>query len=418
MNIIEKNIRDLIPYDKNPRNNDGAVEAVAASIKEFGWKVPIVIDAKGVIVAGHTRAKAAERLGLEKVPCIVADDLTEEQVKAFRLADNKTAELAEWDMSLLDEELAGIEEIDMAQFGFDAEAFQEEGEVVEDNFNEEPPEEPISQSGQIWKLGRHRLMVGDSTKAEDVKALMGGELADLVITDPPYNVDYVGKTKDALKIQNDKMSSDNFLAFLTDAFKNMRDALREGGAFYIWHAASETPNFWKACENAGLQVRQQLIWVKNVFVMGRQDYQWKHEPALYGWKDGAAHYFVNDRTQDTIARDDTVDFEKLKKEEAIELLKKIFEDQEPSSVIYENRPSRAELHPTMKPVNLFARLMKNSSKSGEKVLDLFSGSGTTIMAAEQLDRQAFAMEYDPHYADVIIRRWEEFTGQKAELCTE
>lgn len=415
MNIKEMNTADLLPYENNPRNNDAAVDAVAASIKEFGWKNPIVIDSDGVIVAGHTRHKAAKKLGIEKVPCIVADDLTEEQIKAFRLADNKTAELAEWAPELLEEELAAIADIDMRQFGFDLDIFQEEGEVVEDDFDEEPPEEPISQSGQIWKLGRHRLMVGDSTKAEDVQALMGGELADLVITDPPYNVDYVGKTKDALKIKNDKMSSDHFLEFLTDAFNNMRDALKEGGAFYIWHAASETPNFWRACENAELQVRQQLIWVKNVFVMGRQDYQWKHEPALYGWKDGAAHYFVNDRTQDTIIRDDTVDFEKLNKAQAIELLKMIFESQEPSSVIFENRPSRAELHPTMKPVNLFGTLMKNSSKPGEKVLDLFGGSGTTIMAAEQLNRQAYAMEYDPHYADVIIRRWEEFTGQKAVL---
>lgn len=415
MEILEISVSELKPYENNPRINDEAVAKVAESIKEFGWKVPLVIDRDNVIVAGHTRLRAAQELGLQTVPAIRADDLTPEQVKAFRLADNKTAEFAEWDFDKLAEELEGIEEIDMGAFGFDTEDFMDEGEVVEDDWEEELPEEPTSQLGEIYQLGRHRLMVGDSTKEEDVKALMDGELADLVITDPPYNVDYVGKTKDALKIQNDKMSSAGFLAFLTDAFDNLRDNTKEGGAFYIWHAASETQNFWQACTDANLQVRQQIIWVKNIFVMGRQDYQWKHEPCLYGWVDGAGHYFINDRTQDTIIQDDTIDFDKLKKDEAIELLKKIFEDQEPSSVIFEDRPSRAEIHPTMKPINLFGRLIKNSSRKGEKVLNLFGGSGTTIMAAEQLDRTAYVMEFDPKYADAIIARWEEFTGEKAEL---
>ena len=414
ISIIEKNINDLKPYGNNPRINDEAVEKVAEIIKEFGWKVPVVVDKNDVIVAGHTRLKAAQQLGIETVPVIVADDLTPEQVKAFRLADNKTAEFANWDMEMLAKELEEIQDIDMDLFGFDfPEA--EIDEVVEDEWEEELPEEPKSKLGEIYQLGKHRLMVGDSTKPGDVKALMNGEKADLVITDPPYNVDYVGKTKDALKIQNDKMSNANFLSFLTDAFENLRENTRPGGAFYIWHAASETPNFWMACINADLQVRQQLIWVKNVFVMGRQDYQWKHEPCLYGWVDGAGHYFINDRTQDTILADDTIEFEKLKKDEAIDLLRKIYEQYEPSSVIFEDRPSRAEIHPKMKPINLFARLMKNSSKKGEKVLDLFGGSGTTIMAAEQLDRQAFVMEFDPKYADAIIARWEEFTGEKAQL---
>jgi site-specific DNA-methyltransferase (adenine-specific) len=414
MEIYEISINDLKPYENNPRINDDAIDKVAESIKEFGWKVPVVIDQNNIIVAGHTRLKAAQKLGLDKVPCIIADDLTPEQVKAFRLADNKTAEFAAWDFEKLAEELGEITEIDMAQFGFE-EIQAEEGEIIEDEWDEELPEEPKSKGGQIYQLGRHRLMVGDSTKAEDVKALMDGALADLVITDPPYNVDYVGKTKDALKIQNDKMSGAGFLKFLTDAFDNLRENTKEGGAFYIWHAAIETQNFWQACTDAQLQVRQQIIWVKNIFVMGRNDYQWKHEPCLYGWVDGAAHYFISDRTKDTIIADDTVDFDKLKKEEAIELLKKIFEEHEPSSVIFEDRPTRAEIHPTMKPINLFATLMKNSSRSGEKVLDLFGGSGTTIMAAEQLNRTAYVMEFDPKYADAIIQRWEDFTGEKAEL---
>lgn len=303
----------------------------------------------------------------------------------------------------------------MAAFGFEMQDFMDDGEVVEDDWNEDVPEEPTSQGGEIYQLGRHRLMVGDSTKAEDVKALMNGELADLVITDPPYNVDYTGKTKDAMKIQNDKMSSDSFLAFLTDAFVNLRDNTKEGGAFYIWHAATETRNFWQACHDAALQVRQQIIWVKNIFVLGRQDYHWRHEPCLYGWVDGGSHYFINDRSQDTVLEPSSVDFDKIKKDEAIEIIKKIYQQLEPSSVIYEDKPSKADIHPTMKPVNLFARLIKNSSKSGDKVLDLFGGSGTTIMAAEQLGRSAYVMEYDPHYADAIIARWEKFTGEKAEL---
>lgn len=422
MQIIEKDIKDLKPYGNNPRINDEAVEKVAESIKEFGWKVPVVVDKNDVIVAGHTRLKAAQQLGIETVPVIVADDLTPEQVKAFRLADNKTAEFANWDMDMLAKELEEIQDIDMDLFGFDfPEA--EIDEVVEDEFDEEPPEEPTSQRGQVWKLGNHRLMIGDSTDAEDVKTLMNGELADLIVTDPPYNValgqhmrpseaKQLHRRTDGLVIDNDAFDNDSdFIEFIRKAIVNGINNTKEGGVFYIWYASTQSLNFLKAAEAAGITIREQLIWVKNIFAMGRQDYQWRHEPCLYGWKDGAAHYFINDRTQSTVT-DDTPNFEKLKKDEAIELLQKIYQE---TSIIYENKPSKSELHPTMKPVNLFATLMKNSSRKGEKVLDLFGGSGTTIMAAEQLERAAFVMEFDPHYADVIIRRWEDFTGKKVEL---
>lgn len=224
-------------------------------------------------------------------------------------------------------------------------------------------------------------MCGDSTKEEDVAKLMDGNLADMVVTDPPYNVDYVGKTEDALKIKNDKMNDDNFLQFLTDAFDCMKSHLKEGGAFYIWHADSEGFNFRYACKLNDLKIRECLIWNKNSMVMGRQDYQWKHEPCLYGWKDGASHYFIDDRTLTT--------------------------------VIDCKRPNRADLHPTMKPVELYSFQIKNSSKKNEIVLDLFAGSGTTIIACEQLDRQARVMELDEHYATVIVDRWEKLTGQKA-----
>lgn len=431
LKIVEKRIEELQPYERNPRKNDAAIEAVAASISEFGFKVPIVIDSAGVIVAGHTRLKAAKLLGLASVPCIIADDLTEDQIKAFRLADNKTAELADWDEDLLKEELEALASIDMSLFGFEIEETDPE-EITEDEFEEEPPEAARSKPGEIYQLGRHRLMIGDSTNPADVALLMDGQQAALCVTDPPYNVeDYDEKEGDLLCIRkckrytdgelrgihNDKMKDADFFEFLTAAFNNMKNALREGGAFYIWHSAAEAANFINACEAAGLQIRQQLIWVKNMMVIGRSDYHYKHEPCLYGWKGGAAHYFVDDRTQNTILLDDEPDFGKMKRDDAIALLRKLYE-QIPQSVIRESNSGKRDLHPTMKPVNLFGRLIKNSSRQGETVLDLFGGSGTAIIAAEQLNRSAYVMEYDPKYADVIIKRFEEFTGQIAKKIRE
>ncbi len=386
MNIITYQLTDIKPYDNNPRNNEEAVQYVANSIQEFGFKVPIVIDKDGVIVAGHTRYKAAQQLGLDKVPCIVADDLTPEQIKAFRLADNKTAEIATWDFEKLSLELNELEMYEMSVFGFDEESEENEiesGDVIEDDFDGELPEESYVKKGHIYKLGNHRLMCGDSTEIEDVKKLTDGEKVDLLLTDPPYNVDYVGKTKEALKIQNDKMSDDNFKLFLSEAFKNADEVMKPGAAFYIWHADSEGHHFRNACFEIEWKVRQCLIWNKNTFVLGRQDYHWKHEPCLYGWKDGAAHNFYSDRKQTTV-----LDFEK---------------------------PLRNEEHPTMKPIPLFAYIVENSSKKGDIVLDLFAGSGTTLIACEQLGRAAHVMEFDPKYAQVIIERWEEFTGEKAVL---
>lgn len=381
MQIVEKELQALQAYENNPRKNEAAVQAVAESIREFGFKVPIVIDSDGVIVAGHTRVMAARQLGLTQVPCIVADDLTPDQIRAFRLADNKTAELAEWDLEALAKELDAIEQIDMDRFGFDLSEFEAAVKVEDDEFEPELPEEPFTHEGELWELGEHRLLVGDSTKAEDVAKLMGGETADLIVTDPPYNIDYTGCTKDALKIQNDKMSDEDYVAFLRTCTENGINVLKEGGAFYIWYANTESRNVLEAMSQAGAQIRQYLIWVKSLFSLGRQDYQWRHEPCLYGWKEGAAHYFVDDRTQ--------------------------------STVLEEDKPTRSADHPTMKPVPLFGRLIQNSTKPGEIVLDLFAGSGTTVIAAEQLGRRAFVMEFDPHYADVIIRRYEEFTGKQA-----
>jgi site-specific DNA-methyltransferase (adenine-specific) len=386
MDIINIALKDLKPYENNPRKNDDAVKYVAESIKEFGFKVPIVIDKNNVIVAGHTRYKAAKKLKMSEVPCIIADDLTDEQIKAFRLADNKVAEKAEWDFDLLNAELDDIIDLDMELFGFEDALQDDAEEAVEDEFEVELPAEPKSKLGDIYQLGNNRLMCGDSTVLEDVEKLMGGEQADMLLTDPPYNVNYEGKTKDKLKIKNDKMGNDNFRQFLTDAFSNADMVMKPGAVFYIWHADSEGYNFRGACFDAGWTVRQCLIWNKNSMVMGRQDYQWKHEPCLYGWKEGAGHLWASDRKQTTV-----INFDK---------------------------PTRNDMHPTMKPIPLFDYQIKNNTKGGDVVLDLFGGSGTTIMACEQNGRHGYCMEYDPRYVDVIVDRWEKFTGAKAVLLNK
>ena len=411
-----ENIRliEIHPYEKNPRNNKPAIDAVAASIKEFGFKVPIIIDKDNIIVAGHTRYAAAKKLGMDAVPCIRANDLNEEQIKAFRLADNKVSELAEWDFDLLNEELADIS-LDMTQFGFELLSDQDNKEVIEDEAPEPQPE-PKSRPGQIYQLGNHRLMCGDSTSIEDVQKLMDGCTADLVVTDPPYNVAI--ENSKGMKIQNDDMGKSEFLEFLTQAFYNLNAALKPGGVFYVWFASREHINFETALLKNNLEVRQELIWNKNGLILGRQDYQWKHEPCLYGWKEGAPHYFFDDRTQTTVIEDKKPDIKKMKKEEMAKLLEEIYSDKISTTIINEDKPSVNDLHPTMKPIKLIARQVKNSSKIGERVLDLFGGSGSTLITCEQLDRECYTMEYDPIYVDVIIQRWENFTGKKAVLIND
>lgn len=286
-------------------------------------------------------------------------------------------------------------------------------EAEDDNFDAdadyESIEEPVTQRGDIWILGDHRLMCGDSTDLGDVNTLMGGEEADLVITDPPYNVNY----KDG-SIKNDNMDEGSFEDFLQNAFLAMFENMRSGAAAYIFHADSEGLAFRRAFRDAGFKMAECLIWEKNSFVLGRQDYQWRHEPILYGWKEGAAHYFIDDRSQDTILLEDELDLESMKKEDLITYINQIiaqYKDQ--TTVLFEKKPTKNDVHPTMKPVNLVGRLMRNSSKPGWNVLDLFGGSGSTLMAAEQIGRRAFLMELDEKFCDVIVHRWEEFTGKKA-----
>lgn len=384
MEIKQMDIGSVVPYENNPRNNKDAVEATANSIKEFGWQQPIVVDKNNVIIVGHTRLKAAKKLGLGQVPVLVAESLSDEQVKAYRLADNKTGELADWNLEMLTEELSGIGDLDMSDFGFDLS--EDEEEAIDDDYEVEVPEEPKSKLGQIYQLGRHRLMVGDSTDPDQVTKLMNGIKADLLLTDPPYNIGYTGKTKDQLKIENDHQEDEKFRAFLGKAFLAAKENMKAGAAFYIWHADSERYNFEGAARDVDWKIRETLIWNKSSITLGRQDYQWKHEPCLYGWNEGGSHAWYSDRKQSTVLNFD--------------------------------KPNASKLHPTMKPVPLFDYQVKNSSKPGDAVLDLFGGSGTTMIACEQNDRDAYLMELDPKYADVIIDRWEEFTGKKAELVSE
>lgn len=431
MNVKEISINKIRPYDKNPRNNDKAVEAVANSIHEFGFQQPIVVDKDMVIIVGHTRYKAAKELELKTVPVVIASNLNEEQIKAYRLADNRTNELATWNEAMLIEEINQIEEIDMTLFGFgdiDIDGGESLDNITEDNFVEDNIEDTHDvKEGDIWQLGNHRVMCGSSTKAEDVKKLIQGEEMDMCITDPPYNIDYGAKTKILAKIvnnnshkdiANDKLSNSNFAQFLKDFYTQMLDSLKKGGAYYIWYAASETKNFYTALEDVGGKQRANLVWVKNSNNLSRGDYQWKHEPCIYSWKEGAAHYFTDSRKEHTVIEDSKPNYRQMKKDELIALLDSIYEDKESTSVIHENKLEVANLHPTMKPVKLFARLIRNSSRKEEKVIDFFGGSGTTVIACEQLNRKAYVMELDPHYVDVIITRWEQFTGQKAERIVE
>ena len=401
-NIIMMPIGDVHPYPNNPRVNKEAVDKVAASLKAFGWRQPIVVDSNNVIIVGHTRLQAAKRLRMKEVPVLVADDLSEEQVKAYRLADNKTAEFAEWDMDKLGDELADILDIDMEEFGFDLSEFVEEPEVVEDDFEPEIPEEPTAKRGDIYQLGRHRLMCGDSTSVDDVDKLVDGTQIDMLLTDPPYNVNI---EETAGKIMNDNMDSDSFREFLYGAFATARTVMKRGAVFHIWYGESEAYNFRGACADAGLTIRQQLIWVKSQATIGRQDFQHQYEsvltgddlwademlengyePCLYGWKDGKGH--------------------------------KWFKKRKEKDVLFFDKPRASAEHPTMKPILLFNYEMQCNTQKGDAVLDLFSGSGTTLMAAEQNGRTAYCMELDPKFVDVIINRWESFTGQEAVLLND
>ncbi len=418
MDIRKISVEKLLPADYNPRKDlqpgDPEFEKLKRSVEEFGYVEPIIWNKRtGVVVGGHQRLKVLQHLGYTEVDCVVLD-IDVQKEKALNVALNKIS--GDWNMPLLTALLKDLDEsgFDATLTGFDvsemSDMFDDQSEIVEDTPPDVAPQEQESytQPGDKWLLGNHVLYCGDSTSAADMAALMDGEKAHLCITDPPYNVAYEGSN--GLTIKNDNMPEEQFVEFLTSAFKQLHDFLRPGAAFYIWHAETELGAFRRSCNAALGKVRQMLIWNKNSFTMGHQDYQWKHEACIYGWTDGAAHYFVDDRTQATVIEDKHIDINKLKKDEMRELLKEIFSDKTSTTIINEDKPAKNDDHPTMKPLKLLARLVKNSSRQGEIVLDSFGGSGSTLITCQQLGRRCYTMELDPKYADVIVKRYIKFTG--------
>ena len=421
-------IEKLKPYENNARtHSEEQVEKIANSINEFGFINPVIIDSDYGIIAGHGRVLGAQKLGMKEVPCLFVEDLTETQKRAYILADNKLALDAGWDDEILKQEIKALDDLnfDVSLAGFDIDDFdftQTDIEFEEDDYNVEEnlPEIPKAKYGDIYQLGNHRIMCGDSTSKEDIDKLTDGMIMDLCVTDPPYNVNYgsinesgYGKEREnGNKILNDNMDDESFYFFLLSFYEQMLRVLKEGGAYYIFHSDSEGYNFRKALRDAGGIVKQNLIWVKNALVLGRQDYQWKHEPCLYGWKEGAGHYFIDDRTQTTVF-EDKADLDKLTKEELKEMIEDILADRIPTTVIHEDKPLKNDIHPTMKPIRLISRLIQNSSKAGENVIDFFGGSGSTLISCEHLGRNCYTIELDPRYVDVMIDRWETLTGETA-----
>ena len=395
MDIVYKKVDEIIPYEKNPRINDAAVDAVAKSIKEFGFRVPLVLDKNNVIITGHTRLRSAKMLGMTEVPCIIADNLTPEQVQAYRIADNKTGEIAEWDYALLPMELKDLQnaDFDLSVLGFDPDELDKllnggteetitEGETEPDAVPE-VPEEPVSKRGEIYQLGRHRLMCGDSTKPEDVGRLMRDVKAAMVFTDPPWNVNYGAIEQGNPQgyrprtILNDFMGTEDFKNFMFKSFKNMKENTLPGAMIYVVMSAQEWGNMMLTLAQNDFHWSSTIIWNKDRLVLSRKDYHTKYEPIWYGWSEGEARLHpLPDRKQ--------------------------------SDVWDIPRPSKSDDHPTMKPVELVVRAIQNSSDPNAVVLDLFGGSGTTLIACEQTGRQGFTMELDPKYCDVIRRRWAEF----------
>ena len=424
MKLERIKLNDIKPYKNNAKiHTPEQIGQIIKSIQKLGFNDPIAVDENNMIIEGHGRFLALQQMGETEVDCIRLDGLTEDQKRAYIHIHNQLTMNTGFDLDILEQELKTIEGIDMAFFGFDMD-FSIDSDFSFDDGEKAQAElkaaaaakEPRAKKGQLWQLGRHRLFVGDSTSAADVDRLTGGAKMDLCVTDPPYNVDYVGKTADALMIQNDNMDEDSFFKFLKKSAQETLRVLKEGGSFYVFHADRYSLLFRAALRAAGGELRQTLIWVKNSMVLGRQDYQWKHEPILYGWKDGASHYFVNDRCQTTVFEDEA-DLESMTREELLRYAEAMRAKLETilTSVIKEKRPTRSDLHPTMKPVALCAKLIQNSSKRGENIFDPFCGSGSTLMACEETGRVCYAMELDPVYADVIITRWEDATGEKAVL---
>jgi DNA modification methylase len=385
-------IERLVEYPRNPRKNDGAVDRMCGSIREFGFKIPCLVRSDGEVVDGHLRLKAARKLGITEIPVILCDEWTPGQVKAFRLMVNRSVAWAEWDEELLALELREIQssDFDLSLTGFEDEelarllAAQDAAEGLTDEDSiPELPETPVCEADDLWILGDHKLLVGDATRAEHVARLMAGAAADLVFTDPPYNVDYEGYTEERLKIKGDRMSATEFKQFLETAFRSCRTAVKPGASLYVCHSSSWQREFQNALEAAGFEVRCQIIWAKNTFAWGFGRYKFQHEPMFYAHVAGEKDPWYGDKSQSTLWE--------------------------------EKKPAANRLHPTAKPVELVERALLNSSKAGDVVVDLFGGSGSTLIGCERRGRKGRLMEIDPKYADCIVRRYQEYTGKQATL---
>ena len=407
----------LIPYINNAKvHSEDQITKIASSIREFGFVNPILIDKDFNIIAGHGRAMAAKKLGMDEVPCVFVEGLTDAQRKAYILADNRLGELAEWDMDLVKLEL---EELELANFdidltGFDINEFLKPGEVVEVDVPD-LPDEPKAKAGDIYELGgKHRLICGDATLLSDVMKLTQGLDVDLVVTDPPYNMAYegAGNTRDrqSKRIMNDKMSAEDFRRFLTDVYTNYYTVMKDGASIYVFYKELGEGIFITTMREGGLTYKQELIWVKNQLVLGGSKYQSMYEPCLMGCKGKSIKIWNGKRKQRSVI--EHIDL--MSEDELRSALLSILHEEE-TDIIRENKPLKNDVHPTMKPIKLLARLIQNSSNKGDIVLDLFGGSGSTLMACEQLDRICYTSELDPRYVDVIIERYESFTGKKAVL---
>ena len=387
-------IEKLIPYARNPRtHSDAQVAQIAASIAEFGFVNPVLVDGQAGIIANHGRLLGAQALKLREVPVIVLDHFTPAQRKAYLIADNRLAELAGWDDDLLRLELLDLqlEEFDLGVIGFSDEELRDllaDPDEVSPGLTDEDavpdaPDRPVSIGGDLWVLGRHRVLCGNATDLEAVRRLVGGEHADLVFTDPPYNVDYEGYTEDRLKIKGDRMSDADFKQFLESAFHSYRNVVKPGASLYVCHASSVQREFQNALEAAGFEMRCQIIWAKNTFAWGHGRYKFQHEPIFYCHVARQSDAWYGDKSQSTLWQ--------------------------------EKKPAANRLHPTMKPIELIERALVNSSKGGDCVLDLFGGSGSTLIACERRNRESRLMELDPKYTDVIVKRWQDYTGERAVL---
>ena len=431
MQIEKRAVVELKAAEYNPRKDlqpgDVEYEKLKRSIQEFGYVEPVIWNKRtGIVVGGHQRLKVMKDLGYTEVDCVVVD-LDEAKEKALNIALNKIS--GEWDNDLLASLLKdlGGSGYDITLTGFDlAEAQELFGSgsmenVHEDDFDADSAldavSEPKTKTGDLWLLGQHRLLCGDCTQNEDVSKVLDEKTADIMVTDPPYNVDYgsavkgkhESQSRQGSLIANDNLSDDEFYQFLLAFYKAAEKGLKKGAPIYVFHSTKETVNFTRAMENAGLKCAQTLVWYKNHFTLGRQDYQWIHEPILYGWKEGAGHYFIDDRSLPTVNEELRLNLRKMSKVELVELVEKILDL--PSTVIKDNKPSKSPDHPTMKPITLCAKLIYNSSHEGDTVYEPFGGSGSTLIASEQLNRKCCAIELEPKYCDVIVRIYKE-------LCPE